>query len=249
MAKTFYFDSAGLLESTLDDGTFSGTSFSSGTTITNEDRLIDQSLQTAASDIASGDALKITFASAKPLDFLAVYFSAQETDNLSLYREVATNTFSSVLDLTATFSAGWTVGEFSSSSATNWHLASTSGAVDNLTEIIVGKKLAFEVNPDVGIGEQEVFGVDLNTSIGGTEYAIKRHDSKSTFSFTFSNISQTFKEDLQSFEQAVQNFKKFIYSEDGTSGTFHYVRLDSPIKFSEVAFQRYSASFTIREQL
>jgi hypothetical protein len=54
---------------------------------------------------------------------------------------------------------------------------------------------------------------------------------------------------LQTFEQAVQNFKKFIYSEDGTSGTFHYVRLDSPIQFSEVAFQRYSASFTIREQL
>ena len=65
----------------------------------------------------------------------------------------------------------------------------------------------------------------------------------------FSNISQTFKENLQAFEVAVQNHKKFIYSEDGTTGAFHYVRLDSPISFSEVAFQRFSASFTLREQL
>ena len=104
------------------------------------------------------------------------------------------------------------------------------------------------MTPDIGISEQEIFGTNINTSIGGNEYAVKLHEPKSTISMSFSNISQTFKENLQALEAAVQNYKKFIYSEDGTTGTFHYVRLDSPITFVEVAFQRFSASFTLREQ-
>jgi hypothetical protein len=211
--------------------------------MTNEGRLVDQSIATAVSDFNNADALKITFPSAKTVDFLAVYFSATETDNLSLYREDTPNTYTAVKGLTSTFSAGWTVGEFASGSATNWHLASTSGDIANFTEFIIGSKLAFEVQPDVGIGEQEIFGADVQTSIGGVEYATKKHEPKSTFSFNFSNISQTFKNNLQTFEQSVQNYKKFIYSEDATTGPFHYVRLDSPIQFAEVAFERYSAAF------
>lgn len=249
MAKTFYYDSVGLLEATINDGTFSGSSWSDSASMTNEGRLVDQSIATAVSDFNNADALKITFPSAKTVDFLAVYFSATETDNLSLYREDTPNTYTAVKGLTSTFSAGWTVGEFASGSATNYHLASTSGDVANLTEFIIGSKLAFEVQPDVGIGEQEIFGADVQTSIGGVEYATKKHEPKSTFSFNFSNISQTFKNNLQTFEQSVQNYKKFIYSEDDTTGPFHYVRLDSPIQFAEVAFERYSASFTLREQL
>ena len=125
----------------------------------------------------------------------------------------------------------------------------SSGGLVGLTEVILGKKLAFEINPDVGIGEQEIFGTDINTSIGGVEYAVKRHEPKSTRSMNFGNISETFKNNLQTMESHVQNYKKFVYSEDGTTGAFHYVRLDSPIKIQEVAFQRYSASFTLREQL
>ena len=249
MAKTLYYDSGGLLEATINDGTYSGTSWSDSASMTNESRLVDQSLSSAVTDFNNSDALKITFPTSTALDFVALYFSASETDNISLYRLVATNTFNSAKDMTDTFSAGWTVGEFSSASTTDWHLASTSGDVANLTEFIVGSKLAFEVQPDVDIGEQEIFGSEVQTSIGGVEYATKKHDSKSTFSLNFSNISQTFKNNLQSFEQSVQSYKKFIYSEDGTTGPFHYVRLDSPIQFAEVAFERYSASFTLREQL
>ena len=249
MAKTFYYDSVGLLEATINDGTFSGSSWSDSASMTNEGRLVDQSIATAVSDFNNADALKITFPSAKTVDFLAVYFSATETDDLSLYREDTPNTYTAVKGFTSTFSSGWTIGEFASGSATNYHLASTSGDIANLTEFIIGSKLAFEVQPDVGIGEQEIFGADVQTSIGGVEYATKKHEPKSTFSFNFSNISQTFKNNLQTFEQSVQNYKKFIYSEDGTTGPFHYVRLDSPIQFAEVAFERYSASFTLREQL
>jgi hypothetical protein len=249
MAKTFYYDSVGLLESTINDGTYSGSGWSDGTSMTNEERLIDQSVTTSVSAFGSGDALKITFSSAKALDFVAVYFSASETDNLSLYREASTDSYSAIKAMTATFGAGWTVGEFGSASAVNWHLASTSGVIANLTEIIVGSKLEFEINPDIGMGEVEKFGTKVNTSIGGVEYAVKTHEPKTTLSMDFSSVSTAFKNSLQSMEAQVQNYKKFIYSEDGVTGPFHYVRLEGPIKFKEVSYQRYTTSINLVEQL
>ena len=128
----------------------------------------------------------------------------------------------------------------------NEFIESQEGGFAGLTEIIIGTKLEFENEPDIGIATQEIFGTDLNTSLGGVEYANKRHEPKTTFQLNFSNISQTFKNNLVSFEQDVTNFKKFVYYDDST---YHYVRLDSPIKFTEVAFQRFSASLKLREQL
>ena len=249
MAKTFYYDSEGLLEATINDGTYSSASWSDGTSMTNEERLVDQSIATAVSGFGNADALKITFSTSKTLDFVAVYFSASESDNLSLYRAVAPNTFSSAIDMTATFSAGWTVGEFSSASANEWHLASTSGVVANLTEFIVGQKLEFEMNPEIGISESESFNTSVNTSIGGIQYAVKTGDPRTTMSMDFSSVSSTFKDNLQSMEAQIQDYKKFLYSENGTTGPFHYVRLESPIKFKEVSYQRYSCSISLVEQL
>tara|TARA_A100001201_G_scaffold48590_4_gene48480 strand:+ start:1624 stop:2376 length:753 start_codon:yes stop_codon:yes gene_type:complete len=249
MAKTFYYDSEGLLEATINDGTFSGSSWSDSASMTNEGRLIDQSIATAVSDFNNADALKITFSSAKSVDFLAVYFSATETDNLSLYKEDTPNNYVAVKDFNTTFSAGWNVGEFVSASATNYHLASTSGDIANLTEFIIGSKLEFEFNPDVGIGEVNEFGTTINKSIGGVEYAILNHETKNSISLSFSSISETFKDDLQSMENSVQNYKKFIYSENGATGPFHYVRLDKPMQFKEVSSQRYSVNISLIEQL
>ena len=47
----------------------------------------------------------------------------------------------------------------------------------------------------------------------------------------------------------VQNFKKFIYSENGTTGPFHYVRLEKPMQFKEVSSQRFSVNISLIEQL
>tara|TARA_Y100001937_G_scaffold128339_1_gene204110 strand:+ start:6325 stop:7074 length:750 start_codon:yes stop_codon:yes gene_type:complete len=248
MAKAFYFDSVGLLEATINDGTLSSSSFSDGTTITNEERLIDQSISTAVSGFGNTDAFKITFSTSTSLDFIALYFSAAETDNMSFNRAVATNTFTSVANISTDFVAGWNITEFISASSTNWILSPT-GDIANLTEMIVGAKLEFEVNPDVGIGEVNEFGTTINKSIGGVEYAVLNHETKNNLSFSFSSVSETFKDNLQSMESSVQNYKKFIYSENGTTGPFHYVRLDKPIQFKEVSSQRFSVNISLIEQL
>tara|TARA_R100000458_G_C8258177_1_gene233993 strand:- start:792 stop:1568 length:777 start_codon:yes stop_codon:yes gene_type:complete len=257
MAKTFYYDSVGLLESTIAEGSVTGGSgnvsiFSSGDSIVNPEATIDQSVLVAPTGWGQNEIAQYTLSSAKAVDFLAVYFNAEETDDIDFEFDSANSGISDgeAVGATDTFSTGWTVFEFTEQTKQYWRIISKSaGGITGLTEIIFGKKLAFEINPDIGISEIEEFGTDVNTSIGGVEYAIKRHEPKSTFSMNFSNISQAFKNNLQSMEAQVQNYKKFIYSEDGTSGTFHYVRLESPIQFEEVAYQRYSASFTLREQL
>ena len=57
MAKTLYYDSGGLLEATINDGTYSGTSWSDSNSMTNEERLVDQSISSAVTDFNNADAL------------------------------------------------------------------------------------------------------------------------------------------------------------------------------------------------
>ena len=44
----------------------------------------------------------------------------------------------------------------------------------------------------------------------------------------------------------VQDFKKFIWYDETN---YHYVKLTQPIEFTEVAFERFSASINLRQQL
>ena len=248
MAKAFYYDSGGLLEATVNDGTLSSNNFSDADTMTNEERLIDQSIATAVSGFGNTDAFKITFPTSTALDFIALYFTAAETDNLSFQREVSTNFYASVSNISTDFVVGWNIAEFSSASSENWAISPT-GDIANLTEIITGSKLEFEINPDIGILESDNFGVDLTKSLGGVQYALKRHNPIQTITLSFSSISNTFKTSLQSMQDDVQNFKKFIYSENGTTGPFHYVRLEKPMQFKEVSSQRFSVNISLIEQL
>ena len=244
MAKTFYYDSVGLLESTIAEGSYStGTgnvvSFSAGESIVNPEATIDQSLLVAPTGWANTEIAQYTLDSAKAVDFLAVYFNVEETDDIDFEFDSASSGVSDgeSVGATDTFSKGWTVFEFTEQTKQYWRIISKSaGGIVGLTEIIFGKKLQFEVNPEIGIAEVEEFNTSVNTSIGGVEYAVKTGSPRSNITFEFSSISRTFKDSLQSMEAEVQDYKKFIYSENGTSGPFHYVRLKSPIQIKEVSF-------------
>jgi len=250
MAKTFYYDSIGLIDSTLDDGTFSSTSFSSGSNnITGENNIVDHSISNAVTGFGRDESIKIS-TSLGSCDFIALYFTSAETSNLSFNHGVASNIFTQIIELSTDFTAGWNVFTFSDTgNKTDWYLNSTSGTIDGLTEIIFGTTLAFEINPDLGISESEKFGTDVNTSIGGVQYGVKRHEPIKTTTLTFSSISSTFKSSLQAMQDEIQDYKKFIYSEDGTTGPFHYVRLGKPIDFKEVSVNRFSCTINLVEQL
>ena len=253
MAKTIYYDSVGLTEATITAGTVSGTTFSASTSaITNVHRINDQSISDAITSFGANDVIRIDFGASVDISNALTHnkSSATEEDNL-LWQYHASSSTDMSTNAFVNFSSpapGWDLAGSVDTvvSGRYWFLKSFHDTFDGLTEMIIGKPLVFENEPDIGIATQEIFGTDLNTSLGGVEYANKRHEPKTTFQLNFSNISQTFKNNLVSFEQDVTNFKKFVYYDDST---YHYVRLDSPIKFTEVAFQRFSASLKLREQL
>ena len=250
MAKKFYYDTMGITEATITAGTFSSDTFSpSSSAITNEHYINDQSIGQAVTGFNDEDTIRIDFGSNQTASDIILYNKGTTTEfnDLFIYNsDSATSSLSPIIGLGSMVS-GWDADELGSTSSKRyWFLRSEDGDFDNLSEVILGVPLTFENEPDIGIATQEIFGTDLNTSLGGVEYANKRHEPKTTFQLNFSNISQTFKNNLVSFEQDVTNFKKFVYYDDSS---YHYVRLDSPIKFTEVAFQRFSASLKLREQL
>jgi len=171
----------------------------------------------------------------KDFDDLFVYQGADPTGSLTLK-----------LELETTF-AGWNANALTSSGNFQYlFLRSEDGEYTGLSEVILGVPITFDHEPDIGGSTQKKFATDINTSLGGIEYAYKRHDSQSTWTLNFKNISQSFKDKLASMEAAVTDYKKFVYY-DGSA--YNYVRLDGPINFTEVAYQRYSTSIKLREQL
>jgi hypothetical protein len=251
MARSFIYDNIGLTESTLTDGTASGTTFSSASNVTNEERAIDMSIATAFTSFDDTDTLRFNVGAgnaSKTANCIALYYTSDHGHNFEVYRGgSATAMGTAILDHRDQLLAGWNVITFSATAGQYWFLRSTSGTIDDITEIIVGTKYDFAVNPELNAKTGEEFGTDIMTSYGGNEYANKRHEPKTTWDWNWSHILSTQKTALESLNASVQDWKKFIYSEDAT--THHYVRMTKPVTFTEVAPSVYSANMSLREQL
>ncbi len=248
MAREFIHDSVGLTESTLTDGTASGSTFSASSSVTNEERAIDMSISTAFTSFNADDTLRFDLGSAQTANCIALYYSSAHGHDFKLYRgSSATAMGTEILNQTASISQGWNVITFTETSGRYWFLRSTTGTIDDITEIIIGNRYEFDVNPEINATIGEEFGTDVVTSYGGNEYANKRHEPKTTFSFSFSHILSTQKTAFENLNADVQDFKKFLYKDDDNN--YHYVRLTQPIDFTEVAPNVFSANINLREQL
>ena len=253
MAKIFYYDSVNmhaLSSAAIKAGTLNGSLdfTASDSAITNEHAIKDMSITAKVSSFQDEDAIRIDFGSDKTVTHIASYNAATtaSSETLIWYHHTANDNAGTSFAINSTSPVGWDVVNASSQSKRYWYVRSSTGTFSSLSEVIMGVPLEFEVEPDIGGATQEIFATDLNTSFAGDEYAIQKHDPISTWSLSFKNISQTFRNNLITFEQNVTNFKKFLYY-DGS--TYNYVRLSSPIRFVEIAFERYSCTIELREQL
>ena len=108
MAKAFYYDSVGLLESTTTDGSVVDSDsdnlfeFSASSTLINEHFIIDQNVTNAVTGWAKHEGISFNLGSSKPVDFLALFFNVDEGDNLVFEHDTAATGESTARVLTVT---------------------------------------------------------------------------------------------------------------------------------------------------
>ena len=240
-------------DNTISEGrmsTATDPNFTTSDSITDHERSNDQSIGTSISGIADRDAIEYAVGSNATANAVAVRFNGD--DNVSsgtimeFYIDTDRTALSAKGSLTAVSGAGWQVVDLTETTG-NKFFTEFKGAVTNVSEIMFGKKLNFEVEPDANVQESFDSQNTILRSLGGTEYALNTSDPQKIFTITFGNISQTFKNDLITFQENVKvEAKKFLYY-DGSN--YHWVRLTGPLTFNEVADSRYSTSIQMRQQI
>jgi hypothetical protein len=148
--------------------------------------------------------------------------------------------------ISAVSGAGWAVTDLTETTGTKF-FTEFNGSVTNVSEILIGKKLNFEVEPDVNVQSSINYENEVQRSLGGVEYAINVNPGQEVFTISFQNISSTFKSDLITMQDAIKGeAKKFVWY-DGSS--FNWVRLDKPMTFTEIADGRFSTQLVLRQQI
>ena len=254
MASYFVYDSIEMYRSdnNLDEGNISGSSpnqsfASSSPSFANHERAADQNIGTALSGTGG---IQYDLGSSATANVAAIYFigasggsnpiatiKAGESGSITTINTTAINSVSS---------AGWVVADCTETTADKFY-ASIGGSVSNISEILIGKKLNFEIEPDVNIQTSINYGNEVNRSLGGVEYALNVNPGQEVFTISFQNFSSTFKTNLIAMQDDIKGeAKKFVWY-DGT--THHWVRLDKPMTFTEIADGRFSTSITLRQQI
>lgn len=248
MARSFIYADTGMHENTILGGSLLGGTFTTDATVTNPEKVGDQSISTAFTDCEQNAGIRVDLGADSSPNVVALYHTIAENNDVSIYASDDTSVGSSVGNTSGGFSAGWTIVDITVSALRYVYIVNdTANEWDFCSEIIVGTKYDFAVNPELNAKTGEEFGTDIMTSYGGNEYANKRHEPKTTWDWNWSHILSTQKTALESLNASVQDWKKFIYSEDAT--THHYVRMTKPVTFTEVAPSVFSANMSLREQL
>ena len=258
MAKYFIYPNANLYSADPVGGDQTGGTndfAADATSATNEIRLNDVSITTAAGMPAQYDAVQFDLtASGNTIDSIAVYSTAEDTDNLDWYANDSATTDAFETGITGssmtTVNEGWTVKTgvtvSSSSPATRYYyMKQSAGANNTLTEVILGTKLTL-TNVNLAGDEGISYGNDLIISQGGNEFSNQRHSGKKFWNFSLVNCSSTYKTSLEAMREAVDGAHyKFLYY-DGSA--YNYVKMsDDSLQFKEIAYGIYDTNIKLTE--
>jgi hypothetical protein len=227
------------------------------TSATNETRLTDISISTAAGMPAQYDTVQFDLtASGNTIDSIAVHSTAEDADNIDWYANdsATTNAFATGITGSSmtTINEGWTVKTgvtvSSASPATRYYYLRQSVAANNtLTEVILGTKVSL-TNVNLA-GEYTItHGNQDNFTYEGYRFVNQSHGEKRTWSFRLNFVSSTYKTSLESMRDAVDGAHyKFLYYD---SSDYYYVRMsDDSLRFKEIANGVYDTSIRLTEQL
>ena len=252
MASYFIYDSINMYRSdnTVSEGTFSGTTFTASDSLTNHERVADQNIGTAMSGVTANDAICYQVGSAVSADALAMRFSGdcgigvQDGSENTIRFSTALDGLSGAVNFgSGSTVASWRIKTFTEVTSKTKFCVEFNDAQNNISEILIGKKLDFEVEPDVNIQSSIDYENSIQRSLGGVEYALNVNEGQEIHTISFQNISSTFKTNLITMQDFLRGeSKKFVWN-DGT--TTHWVRLDKPMTFTEIADGRFSTQLVL----
>ncbi len=253
MASYFIYDSINQYRSdnTVSEGTFTGTTFTATSAVTDHERASDQNIGTIISAIAANDAICYQVGSEVTANAVAVYFTGDDGvtaggDEMTIRTGTALDGLGGADSFASTHS-GWIVNDFTEVTSKTKFCVEFNEALTNISEILIGSKLSFEVEPDVNIQSSIDYNNEINTSLGGVSYVLNVNPGQEVTTIGFQNISSTFKTNLTTMQDALKGeAKKFVWY-DGSS--FHWVRLDKPMTFTEIADGRFSTQLVLRQQI
>jgi len=255
MASYFIYDSINMYRSdnTVSEGqmTDSGTpTFSASDTLTNHSRSNDQNIGTTISGVADRDAIEYAVGSSATADAAAVYFTGDDGVSSGTIMTFFIDTDRASLPSKGTISAvsgsGWATTDLTETTGDKF-FTEFNASVSNVSEILIGRKLNFEVEPDVNVQSSIDYENSIQRSLGGVEYALNVNQGQEVITISFQNISSTFKANLITMQDFLKGeATKFLYN-DGSS--FHWVRLDKPMTFTEIADGRFSTQIVLRQQI
>ena len=256
MASYFIYDSINMYRSdnTVSEGTFSGTTFTASDSLTNHERVADQNIGYAISGVAANEAICYQVGSAVSADALAMRFSddcgvgIQDGSENTIRFGTALDGLSGAVNFGSGANvASWRIKTFTEVTSKTKFCVEFNDAQNNISEILIGKKLSFEVEPDVNVQSSINYENEVQRSLGGVEYALNVNEGQEVHTISFQNISSTFKTNLITMQDAIKGeAKKFVWY-DGSS--FHWVRLDKPMTFTEIADGRFSTQLVLRQQI
>ena len=255
MTSYFIYDSINQYRSdnTVSEGQMSdsGTpTFSATSTITNHERASDQNIGTIISAVADRDAIEYAVGSSVTADAAAVYFTGDDGVSsgtiMTFFIDTDRASLPSKGTISAVSAAGWAVTDLTETTGTKF-FTEFNGSVANVSEILIGKKLSFEVEPDVNIQSSINYENEVQRSMGGVEYAINVNPGQEEITIGFQNISSTFKDALVEMQNQLKGeAKKFLFFD---SSKYYWCRLGKSMVFTEIADSRWSTQIVLRQQI
>ena len=235
---------------------------SNSSKVTNDERLLDDSVATAANFTATDTAVRIDKGSASidVIDSFAFHSSAAGSNGIEVYTNSASNNSSTAEKLAFdTIIQGWNVSAQSETRADSsgkitaseseryWYVTAHQGAVATITEIMFAKQVNL-TNVTLAGTEGVINGNKVVQIQGGVQYSNKRHDGIRFFNFDLKFISNTYKTTLETMRDSVFGSHDKLLYYDGSE--YILVRLsDDSLQFKEVAFNVFDTQIKLTEQL
>ena len=255
MASYFIYDSINQYRSdnTISEGQMTDSStptFSASDTLGSHERPSDQNIGTAIDNVADRDAIEYAVGSNATANAAAVYFTGDDGVSsgtiMTFFIDTDRASLPSKGTISAVSAAGWATTDLTETTANKFFIE-FNASVSNVSEILIGKKLTFEIEPDINVQTTIDYENQIQKSLGGVEYALNVNEGQELITISFQNISNTFKNNLVTMQDALRGeSKKFLYN-DGSN--FNWVRLDKPMVFTEIADGRFSTQIAMRQQI